>query len=95
MEIKTPMLQVIPSGATARPFVAYHNALDTDLRIAPELYLKRVVVGEFERVFEINRNSRNESLSTRRNSEFTVIEFYQVYADCNDMMDLYRSLLSI
>ena len=95
MEVKTPMLQVIPSGATARPFVAYHNALDTDLRIAPELYLKRVVVGEFERVFEINRNSRNESLSTRRNSEFTVIEFYQVYADCNDMMDLYRSLLSI
>ena len=97
MEVETPMLRVIPSGATARPFVTHHNALDIDmyLRIAPELYLKRVVVGEFERVFEINRNFRNESLSTRRNSEFTVVEFYQAYADYNDIMDLYRSLLSI
>ena len=97
MEVETPMLQVIPGGATARPFVTHHNVLDINmyLRIAPELYLKRVVVGEFERVFEINRNFRNEGLSTRRNSEFTVIEFYQAYADCNDMMDLYRSLLSI
>ena len=97
MEVETPMLQVIPCGATARPFVTHHNALDIDmyLRIAPELYLKRVVVGEFERVFEINRNFRNESLSTRRNSEFTVVEFYQAYADYNDIMDLYRSLLSI
>ena len=88
MEVETPMLQVIPCGATARPFVTHHNALDIDmyLRIAPELYLKRVVVGEFERVFEINRNFRNESLSTRRNSEFTVIEFYQAYADYNDMI---------
>ena len=95
MEVETPMLQVIPGGATARPFVTHHNVLDINmyLRIAPELYLKRVVVGEFERVFEINRNFRNESLSTRRNSEFTVIEFYQAYADYNDIMDLYRLLL--
>ena len=88
MEVETPMLQVIPCGATARPFVTHHNALDIDmyLRIAPELYLKRVVVGEFERIFEINRNFRNESLSEGRNSEFTVIEFYQAYADYNDMI---------
>ena len=97
MEVEALMLQVIPGGTTARPFVTHHNVLDINmyLRIAPELYLKRVVVGEFERVFEINRNFRNEGLSTRRNLEFTVIEFYQAYADCNDMMDLYRSLLSI
>ena len=77
MQVETPMLQVIPSGATARPFVTHHNALNIDmyLRIAPELYLKRVVVGGFERVFEINRNFRNESLSTRRNLKFTMIEF--------------------
>ena len=95
MEVETPILQVIPGGATARPFVTHHNVLDINmyLRIAPELYLKRVVVGEFERVFEINRNFRNESLSTRRNSEFTVIEFYQAYADYDDIMDLYRLLL--
>ena len=88
---------MIPSGATARPFVTHHNALDIDmyLRVAPELYLKRVVVGGFERVFEINLNFRNDSLPTRRNSKFTMIEFYQAYADYNDMMDLYRSLLSI
>ena len=87
------MLQVI-LGATVRPFVTHHNALDIDmyLRIAPELYLKRVVVGGFERVFEINRNFRNERLSTRRNPEFTMIEFYQAYADYNDVMDLYRFL---
>ena len=86
---------MIPSGATARPFVPHHNALDIDmyLRIAPELYLKRVVVGGFERVFEINRNFRNERWSTRRNPEFTMIEFYQAYADYNDMMDLYRFLI--
>ena len=97
MQVETPMLQVIPSGATARPFVTHHNALDIDmyLRIAPELYLKRVVVGGFERVFEINRNFRNERLSTRRNPEFTMIEFYQAYADYNDMMGLYRFLLKI
>ena len=94
MEVEAPMLQVVPSGATARPFVAYHNALDIDmyLPIAPELYLKRLVVGGFERVFEINRNFRNGSLSTRRNPEFTMIEFYQAYADYNDVMDLYKFL---
>ena len=77
MQVETPMLQVIPGGATACPFVTHHNALAIDmyLRIAPELYLKRVVVGGFERVFEINRNFRNESLSTRRNLKFTMIEF--------------------
>ena len=95
MQVETPMLQVIPGGATARPFMPYHNALDIDmyLHIAPELYLKRVVVGGFERVFEINRNFRNEGLSERRDSKFTVIEFYQAYADYNDIMDLYRLLL--
>ncbi|EDO25434.1 predicted protein, partial [Nematostella vectensis] len=79
MEVETPMLQVIPGGASARPFITHHNALDRDmyLRIAPELYLKRLVVGGFERVFEINRNFRNEGLSTRHNPEFTMIEFYQ------------------
>ena len=82
LEVETPMLQVIPGGATARPFVTHHNALDLPmyLRIAPELYLKRLVVGGFERVFEINRNFRNEGVSTRHNPEFTMIEFYQAYA---------------
>ena len=95
MEVETPMLQVIPGGATARPFVTHHNALDIDmyLRIAPELYLKRVVVGGFERVFEINRNFRNEGLSKRHNPEFTMIEFYQAYADYNDMMDHTEAML--
>ena len=95
MEVETPMLQVIPGGATARPFITHHNALDMDmyLRIAPELYLKRTVVGGFERVFEINRNFRNEGLSTRHNPEFTMIEFYQAYADYNDMMDHTEALL--
>ncbi|WBA79792.1 lysine--tRNA ligase [Endozoicomonas sp. GU-1] len=95
MEVETPMLQVIPGGATARPFVTHHNALDIDmyLRIAPELYLKRVVVGGFERVFEINRNFRNEGLSTRHNPEFTMIEFYQAYADYTDMMDHTEAML--
>ncbi|WP_199609456.1 lysine--tRNA ligase [Flocculibacter collagenilyticus] len=95
MEVETPMLQVIPGGATARPFVTHHNALDLDmyLRIAPELYLKRLVVGGFERVFEINRNFRNEGLSTRHNPEFTMIEFYQAYADYNDLMDLTEEML--
>lgn len=89
MEVETPMLQSIPGGATARPFVTHHNALGIDmyLRIAPELYLKRLVVGGFERVFEINRNFRNEGLSTRHNPEFTMLEFYQAYADYRDMMD--------
>ncbi|PVZ69633.1 lysine--tRNA ligase [Pelagibaculum spongiae] len=95
VEAETPMLQVIPGGATARPFVTHHNALDIDmyLRIAPELYLKRLVVGGFERVFEINRNFRNEGLSTRHNPEFTMLEFYQAYADYNDLMDLTEDML--
>ncbi len=92
MEVETPMLQVIPGGATAKPFVTHHNALDIDmyLRIAPELYLKRLVVGGFERVYEINRNFRNEGLSTRHNPEFTMLEFYQAYADYHDLMDADR-----
>lgn len=95
MEVETPMMQVIPGGATARPFVTHHNALDMDLylRIAPELYLKRLVVGGFERVFEINRSFRNEGLSTRHNPEFTMLEFYQAYADYNDLMDLTEDML--
>ncbi|KAG1694885.1 Lysine--tRNA ligase [Nymphon striatum] len=95
MEVETPMLQVIPGGATARPFETHHNALDIDMymRIAPELYLKRLVVGGFERVFEINRNFRNEGLSTRHNPEFTMIEFYQAYATFHDLMDITEELL--
>lgn len=95
MEVETPMLQVIPGGATARPFVTHHNSLDINmyLRVAPELYLKRLVVGGFERVFEINRNFRNEGLSTRHNPEFTMLEFYQAYADYGDMMDLTEDML--
>jgi lysyl-tRNA synthetase class 2 len=95
MEVETPMMQVIPGGATARPFTTRHNALDMDLflRIAPELYLKRLVVGGFERVYEINRNFRNEGLSTRHNPEFTMLEFYQAYADYQDLMDLTEDML--
>ena len=95
MEVETPMLQVIPGGASARPFVTHHNALDIDmyLRIAPELYLKRLVVGGFDRVFEINRNFRNEGLSTRHNPEFTMIEFYQAYADYIDLMNITEDML--
>ena len=95
MEVETPMLQVIPGGATAKPFVTHHNALDIDmfLRIAPELYLKRLVVGGFERVYEINRNFRNEGLSTRHNPEFTMLEFYQAYADYHDLMNLTEDML--
>ncbi len=95
VEAETPMLQVIPGGATARPFVTHHNSLGLDmyLRIAPELYLKRLVVGGFERVFEINRNFRNEGLSTRHNPEFTMLEFYQAYADHNDLMNLTEDML--
>ena len=95
LEVETPMMQVIPGGARARPFVTHHNALDMDLflRIAPELYLKRLVVGGFERVFEINRSFRNEGLSTRHNPEFTMIEFYQAYADYKDLMDLTEELM--
>jgi len=95
LEVETPMMQVIPGGATARPFATYHNALDMELflRIAPELYLKRLVVGGFERVYEINRNFRNEGLSTRHNPEFTMLEFYEAYADYHDLMDLTEALL--
>jgi len=94
LEVETPMMQVIPGGATARPFVTHHNALDLDLflRIAPELYLKRLVVGGFERVFEINRSYRNEGLSTRHNPEFTMLEFYQAYATYEHLMDLTEEL---
>jgi lysyl-tRNA synthetase, class II len=89
LEVETPMMQPIPGGATARPFVTHHNALDMDmyLRIAPELYLKRLVAGGFERVYEINRNFRNEGLSTQHNPEFTMLELYLAYADYRDLMD--------
>lgn len=95
MEVETPMMQVIPGGATARPFITHHNSLDQDmyLRIAPELYLKRLVVGGFERVFEINRNFRNEGLSTRHNPEFTMLEFYWAYADYIELMNLTEDML--
>ncbi|NDU86210.1 MAG: lysine--tRNA ligase [Ferrovum sp.] len=95
LEVETPMMHPIPGGAAARPFVTHHNALDCDLylRIAPELYLKRLVVGGMERVFEINRNFRNEGLSPRHNPEFTMIEFYAAYHDYRDLMDLTEALL--
>jgi lysyl-tRNA synthetase class 2 len=95
MEVETPMMHVIPGGAVARPFVTHHNALDIDLylRVAPELYLKRLVVGGFERVYEINRNFRNEGVSTRHNPEFTMLELYQAYATYNEIMDLTESLI--
>ncbi|MGD9593023.1 MAG: lysine--tRNA ligase [Candidatus Berkiella sp.] len=94
MEVETPMMHPIPGGATARPFTTHHNTLDMKLylRIAPELYLKRLVVGGFERVFEINRSFRNEGLSTRHNPEFTMIEFYQAYADYHELMDFTEEL---
>lgn len=95
LEVETPMMQVIPGGAAARPFMTHHNALDLPLylRIAPELYLKRLVVGGFEKVFEINRNFRNEGLSTRHNPEFTMLEFYEAYVDYHHLMDLTEALL--
>ena len=95
LEVETPMMQAIPGGATAKPFTTHHNALDMQLylRVAPELYLKRLVVGGFERVYEINRNFRNEGLSTRHNPEFTMIEFYEAYADYRDLMDQTEELL--
>ncbi|MFP1734741.1 lysine--tRNA ligase [Lonsdalea quercina] len=94
MEVETPMMQVIPGGASARPFITHHNALDIDmyLRIAPELYLKRLVVGGFERVFEINRNFRNEGVSPRHNPEFTMMELYMAYADYKDLIVLTETL---
>ena len=95
LEVETPMMHPIPGGAVARPFVTHHNTLDMTmyLRIAPELYLKRLVVGGFERVYEINRNFRNEGISTRHNPEFTMVEFYQAYADYNDLMNFTEQLL--
>jgi lysyl-tRNA synthetase class 2 len=95
MEVETPMMHAIPGGATARPFVTHHNALDLQmyLRVAPELYLKRLVVGGFERVYEINRNFRNEGVSTRHNPEFTMLELYQAYAVHSDLMDLTEDLM--
>jgi lysyl-tRNA synthetase, class II len=96
IEVETPMMQIIPGGATAKPFVTHHNALGLDLylRIAPELYLKRLVVGGFERVFEINRNFRNEGISVRHNPEFTMLEFYQAYATYEDLMILTEEMVS-
>jgi len=96
LEVETPMMQPIPGGAEATPFKTHHNALGMDLylRIAPELYLKRLVVGGFERVFEINRNFRNEGVSTQHNPEFTMLEFYQAYATYTDLMDLTEELIS-
>ncbi len=96
MEVETPMMHAIAGGATAKPFQTHHNALDMDLylRIAPELYLKRLLVGGFERVFEINRNFRNEGLSTRHNPEFTMLEFYQAYATFEDLMELTEDMIS-
>jgi lysyl-tRNA synthetase class 2 len=95
IEVETPMMQPIPGGAAARPFVTHHNALDIDmyLRIAPELYLKRLIVGGFERVYEINRNFRNEGLSTQHNPEFTMLELYWAYTDYTELMDLIERLL--
>ncbi len=95
MEVETPMMHSIPGGATARPFETFHNALDLDmfLRVAPELYLKRLVVGGFEKVYEINRNFRNEGVSTRHNPEFTMLEFYEAYADYQDLMDNTEAML--
>ncbi len=95
LEVETPMMQAIPGGALARPFKTYHHALGMDLflRIAPELYLKRLVVGGFERVFEINRNFRNEGVSTQHNPEFTMLEFYQAYSEYTDLMDLTEEML--
>ncbi len=96
IEVETPMMQTIPGGATAKPFKTHHNALDMDLflRIAPELYLKRLLVGGFERVYEINRNFRNEGISTRHNPEFTMLEFYTAYADYRDLIEMTEQMIS-
>ena len=96
VEVETPMLQPIPGGASARPFVTHHNALDMDLflRVAPELYLKRLLVGGFEKVYELNRNFRNEGISVRHNPEFTMLEFYMAYADYEVMMDFVEEMIT-
>ena len=96
LEVETPMMQPIAGGAAARPFRTHHNALDMDLflRIAPELYLKRLVVGGLDRVYEINRNFRNEGVSTQHNPEFTMLEFYQAYANYHDLMQLTEELIA-
>src|SRR5258708_3219347 len=95
LEVETPMMQPIAGGAVAKPFITHHNTLDMDLylRIAPELYLKRLVVGGFDRVYEINRNFRNEGISTRHNPEFTMLEFYQAYTNYRGVMDLTQELI--
>ena len=97
IEVETPMMQSIAGGAAAKPFTTHHNALDLDLflRIAPELYLKRLVVGGLDRVYEINRNFRNEGISTQHNPEFTMLEFYQAYANYNDLMNLTEELITL
>src|SRR5438067_6630358 len=96
IEVETPMMQPIAGGAVARPFITHHNTLDIDLylRIAPELYLKRLIVGGLDRVYEINRNFRNEGISTQHNPEFTMLEFYQAYADYHDLMTLTEQMLA-
>jgi lysyl-tRNA synthetase class 2 len=96
IEVETPMMQSIPGGAAARPFITHHNALDIDLylRIAPELYLKRLLVGGFEKVFEVNRNFRNEGVSTKHNPEFTMLELYEAYADYHTMMEIAEEMIS-
>ncbi len=96
LEVETPMMQTVAGGAAAKPFTTHHNALDLDLylRIAPELYLKRLVVGGLDRVYEINRNFRNEGVSTQHNPEFTMLEFYQAYANYHDLMDLTEELIA-
>src|SRR5207249_12207546 len=94
LEVETPMMQSIPGGAAARPFPTYHNALDMELylRVAPELFLKRLLVGGFDRVFELNRNFRNEGISVRHNPDFTMLEFYQAYATLEDLIQLTEEL---
>ncbi len=95
LEVETPMMQTIPGGAIARPFITYHNALNIDLflRIAPELYLKRLIVGGFDKIFELNRNFRNEGIDTKHNPEFTMLELYQAYADYKNMLEIFEELM--
>ena len=97
IEVETPMMHPIPGGAAARPFVTHHNTLDLNLflRIAPELYLKRLTVGGFDRVYEINRNFRNEGISTHHNPEFTMLEFYEAYSNYRDLMDMNEELFAL